>query len=810
MAESEVYRVEIPIIVEDQSEVPLERARERVNRFQQAAEKSNRMIQKQMQSLAKLQIEPVMRIRDQLTASVLKADRLVKRLGMEQASPIIAAQDRVSAVVTRINAVLDALDKGKVEVLADMKGPLMDEIVKARAALSALNGVKAGPVAELRGELFGQLAKAMSQLRGLDKFEARPEATLKEKVLWKAREIGSTLRNLTSRVWTVTLRAKDKVTDVAKRVIGLVTSPLALLGAGAGATAAIAYPLKLAGEFEQARMSMDFFMGSAEKGKKAFEDLIAFAAKTPFEFPFLQEMSIMLMGAGYSFDQAKRALTAFGDAAGRTGAGMEGIQNAMLGFTQIASSGTLNLQDLRQVALNLRVPLNMFAKELGVAESELGDIGKKGIPAQKAMEAIVRTLEKRFGGGMKQLSESFFGLVSTIKDTARLTVWSFGAGMADPVKRILLDIVGTTDYSSEKFKAFQKKLEDAGRKIGEKFEQMYQRVKQFWGELSADPEFQKKDFGDKIIYIINLALDKISTWLNSEGGMKLQTIFAKIGEIAAKAWLAGLKGAVKGMTSSAASGNILGAGAMLGLASALGGGLVLKGAGLVGKGLITAGKWGFGKIMPATAGAAGEVAQAATAAGASGKLGILSRIKIPAGIVSKFPAIGKAGKFLGKIALPLAIVAETIDIIRAQDKVKALLQGIGGIGAGMGGSKLGAMIGTAIAPGIGTAIGGIMGGLGGYFLGRFAGGKTVDIARGRAKYATNVPVAVKPMTQQVIIEVHAESKPIYNIETAVDANDVLRIIRSNEKAIADQLADDISRKLAASFNNMPLGIVGAR
>ena len=39
MAGSEIYRVEIPIIVDDQSEQPLRKANERVNKFQRNAEK---------------------------------------------------------------------------------------------------------------------------------------------------------------------------------------------------------------------------------------------------------------------------------------------------------------------------------------------------------------------------------------------------------------------------------------------------------------------------------------------------------------------------------------------------------------------------------------------------------------------------------------------------------------------------------------------------------------------------------------------------------------------------------------------------
>ena len=326
-------------------------------------------------------------------------------------------------------------------------------------------------------------------------------------------------------------------------------------------------------------MSLDFYMGSVEEGERAFQDLIRFAKETPFEFPFLQEMTIQLMGTGYNFEQAKRALTAFGDAAGRTGAGMQGIEAALLGFTQIASAGTLNLQDLKQVALNLKLPLNIFAKELGVAESEIGNIGNKAIPAQKAMEAIVRTLEQRFAGGLKELSNSLLGMIATIKDTASLTVWHFGKGMAEPVKRIMFDIIGLTDETGGAFEEFQKRLERVGEQVGLKFEQVYGRIKEFWNNLSADPEFQKLDFGDKLIYILNLALDKIDAWLDGEGGQRLQETFSKIGGITAKTWYKGMTNLGERAIQELKEGNIKGAAVPAAAMWLLGGGALAEGPG---------------------------------------------------------------------------------------------------------------------------------------------------------------------------------------------------------------------------------------
>ena len=91
----------------------------------------------------------------------------------------------------------------------------------------------------------------------------------------------------------------------------------------------------------------------------------------------------------------------------------------------------------------------------------------------------------------------------------------------------------------------------------------------------------------------------------------------------------------------------------------------------------------------------------------------------------------------------------------------------------------------------------------GYLGGRFLGGKAMEAARGSASDPpSRVPVATGKHPQ-IVIEVKAESRPTYHIKTATDAKEVLRIIRANEKIIADQLADDIAKNLVGVFNNMP-------
>jgi tape measure domain-containing protein len=660
------------------------------------------MIRKHFESIAKLRIEPILRVRDQLTAGVLKADKLIKRLDAKHASPIIAVQDRVSAVVTRINAILSALDKGKVDVIADMKGPLMDEIVKARAALSALNDVKAGPIAELRGELFGQLAKATSLLRNIDKLRAEPRISLRERVTEGIRKITASLRGLTSKTWTVVLQVKDRATATLRKAVDFITSPLTLLGAGAGLTAALTFPLKIAGEIDRAQRSVILFSGAAEQGRKNFEDLVNLAIKSPiYEVPFVVKEAGQLLAKGMNIDFVKRALNAFGNAAMYTGASLEQLELAFYGFGQIASVGTLSMEELRQVTENLNVPLNWITEELGVSGSKLKELGKLAIPAKRAMEAIVRTLEKRFP--IRDFNNDLMALISSIKEAGRTLVWRFGEGMLYHVIRILQDISGFLDPASEKFKQFQQKAESFGRSVGQKFEEIYKRIKQFWQGISADPEFQKLSLADKIIFVIDKALDGIKKWLDGPGGEKLKSIFAKLAEIIAKVWLDTLSKLTQEGFSSLASGNILSGAGFLAGAGMLGGGWLLRG---LGKGAIRAGEWIFGGIGAAkgatTAAVAAGVAEAASAATGAG---------IGAG-ARALSAIGKTGQVLGRIGIPIAIGAELLNILRATDKKGALITGAGRIGGMLLGGKAGAVLGKKAGIALGSAVGSLFGGVG--------------------------------------------------------------------------------------------------
>lgn len=762
MAGSEIYRVEIPIIVDDQSEQPLRKANERVNKFQRNAEKTNRKMREQMLSLARLQVEPVMKVRDQLTNGVLKADKLIKRLGAEKASPVMEVQDRASAVIARVDAALKALDKGDVKVLAEMKGPLMDEIVKAKKALSELNNVKSGPIAQLRGELFGQLSKAQSLLRDIDRFQAEPKATLRERVIWKTREISGELRRLTSKAWTVIIHAKDRASGIIRGVLGTLhrVTGLLALGTGGGIAGLTKLGIDMVVERENITMAFETLLGSADAARKRVEELTKFAGQTPFSRDDIYESSrILEVFTGGALSTSK-GLKLVGDVAAGTKQDYKDVALWIGRLYDAMASGrpvgemTARLQEMGAISGKQRAKLEQLAKS-----------GKKISQTWPEAEKIF----SRFEGQMEKMSHGLGNMLLSTKSFFRENViYRWGKGVESVIGPLLTRFREWRQENPEKVQAMGDKIEriaeTATSNVVEFFERAFGRIT----EVIESPEFDNATFGEKVRMLVEAGLEDVITWLEGPGMKKLEEVFLKLGEASVKAYISGMKHLGERAVENLKEGNIKGAAVDVGLLGLLGGGVLAKtawGVGkTVGRGVLTGGRKVmqtkpmqalatrtrtalFGQDLVQISKSAGTATQATakaaknttkvtaqTAKATKQVVGIsksASQVaKSTAKTASKAGVIKGVSKVAGRAALPVALALEAYDIYKAKDKVKATAKAGGGLGGAALGAKAGAAVGTMILPGIGTVVGGLIGGAGGYLLGSFAGGKAVDVARG--------------------------------------------------------------------------------
>ncbi len=620
MAGSEIYRVEIPIIVDDQSDAPLRQAEERVSRFQRTAEKRTKMAREHMMSLAKLKIEPVMRIKDQLTGSVLKADRLIKKLGMEKASPLIEAQDRVSAVVTRIDAALKALERGDVKVVAQMQGPLMDEIVKAKASLKALEGVRAGPVAELRGELFGQLTRAFTEAKKLDQLMVEPRATLRERVTWKVREIGSSLRQLTSKAWTVTIEAKNKVIGVTKNIVSKLTSPLALLGVGGGVAGATGGGLKMVMEEQDLVSSFEVMLGSRQAAEQRMKDLITFAGQTPFT---RQEIW-----------RSSRQLELMTKGALSTGEGLRMVGDVAAGTVQPFEEVAMWVGRLYDGMASGR-PIGEAAARLqemgaisGESRAKLEKLAESGRRISETWPLAAKEFE-RFNGLMDKQSKNLKNIMLGTKTFfTENVIKKWGLGVADALQPALTKFRTWRKENSETIQQMGDAIERFGRRVAGTLIGYIERAVKRMSDIMSDPKFQEATLSEKVRMLVEAGLDDVITWLDGPGKDKVMDVFMKLGEAAAGAYLAGMKALGSKSIEELKEGNIKGAAVPAAAMYLLGGGAIARGAWGMGKGALRGGKWLKGKLPKRGARVAMEVAEemAATVEPAVKRKGIFPKL----------------------------------------------------------------------------------------------------------------------------------------------------------------------------------------
>lgn len=381
-----------------------------------------------------------------------------------------------------------------------------------------------------------------------------------------------------------------------------------------------------------------------------------------------------------------------------------------------------------------------------------GALEQLGGSFESAQIAFATPILPVFQDLFKGLGSTLDGNMGTIEQAGQKTAAALKDifdpfSTTEPVKPVLMDVGSIENYNV----------------LMEDYRQNLEKYNKFSG----------MDFGDKFVYMLDTAADKMESWLSGSGGESMGKIFTKLGEIAAEAWYLAFTTSIKSAGSNLAQGNIMPAVGLGAAAWMLGGGAMVKGA-------VGVGKWGYGKasgarsnsgsIPPGATGgptpsavtAGGPVPSgtntASTASSRMARRNAVSSTSITSNTQSTRATrstsaanastrvarnaaatagstgvlknvLGKSAKFLGKAALPLTLLTEGYNIFKSNDKKKATVEAGGGIGGGLAGAKLGATIGTFIAPGIGTAIGGALGGLGGYIGGKWMAGKAVDKAR---------------------------------------------------------------------------------
>jgi hypothetical protein len=196
-----------------------------------------------------------------------------------------------------------------------------------------------------------------------------------------------------------------------------------------GLITAVAKPLKMALQeafkFESLTTQFKVLFGNLEQAKERMKELGTFAAVTPFKLDEIAKSSRMLHVFSQGAMGGTESLTLIGDAAAAVGQPLEDVSfwigriYANLKGGQPFGEAAMRLQEMGLVTPEVRTKMESLQKA-----------GASNIEVWKVLQDRLA----EFNGGMKELSLTGDGLVSTLQDNWSAAIRAFGQAMSEQAK----------------------------------------------------------------------------------------------------------------------------------------------------------------------------------------------------------------------------------------------------------------------------------------------------------------------------------------------------------------------------------------
>ena len=214
---------------------------------------------------------------------------------------------------------------------------------------------------------------------------------------------------------------KDLSTESQLAISATLTAVPVAIAAIAGAG------LSVASNFEDASTTLTTLYGDVDTAKSKFQDLSAFAAQTPFEFPELLDATVKLKAYGI---EAGDYLKILGDTASGMGKSLNDTVEAL------ADAQTGEFERLKEFGIKALEITKKNAEQLGVSAEEAGKTalmytdkyGKQQVEVvdRNNREMITSTItgiwNEKYAGAMETRSKTMSGMLSTLKDNMSMAL----------------------------------------------------------------------------------------------------------------------------------------------------------------------------------------------------------------------------------------------------------------------------------------------------------------------------------------------------------------------------------------------------
>lgn len=226
-------------------------------------------------------------------------------------------------------------------------------------------------------------------------------------------------------------KSKFEFKDVARIVQGILISKAFYGGLNAirRCTAAV---WEFAQELEYAKIAYTNLFGDTALAEEFINVLKDFAATTPFSFKESEAAAKRLLAYGIQYKNVMYVMQGVLSASSIQN-NPQAIESISRALGQIYTKGRLMNEEMRQLAEAGIPAYEILQKKLGLTQAQLQNLGREGIPASKAINALVDGMNERFGNVVAASSKTMRGIISNIKDNATM----IASGVTQPFTTLI-------------------------------------------------------------------------------------------------------------------------------------------------------------------------------------------------------------------------------------------------------------------------------------------------------------------------------------------------------------------------------------
>jgi tape measure domain-containing protein len=165
------------------------------------------------------------------------------------------------------------------------------------------------------------------------------------------------------------------------------------------------------------------------------------AAQMPFSLKTITSGFVKLKATGT--DPMGGSLNAIADGIAAFGGTDESFNRTILGITQAAGKGVLQMEELRQqIGESMPIAMQLLARSMGLTVGQLAkEISTGTVAARPALEMLYKELDRAYGGTAQRMMQSFSGQITQLHtNMTNLATSEGGRGFFDQVKSQLVDI----------------------------------------------------------------------------------------------------------------------------------------------------------------------------------------------------------------------------------------------------------------------------------------------------------------------------------------------------------------------------------